>query len=57
MRHAEEKKEHFVINREEEYDVNSLKNLNHLHDYSSANVKHLNIDELKELMKKLKWTL
>jgi len=55
MRRVEERKDHFVIKREEELDVGSLgKNLK-VQEYGSATVKHLNQDELIKLMRQLKW--
>ena len=55
MRHAIEKKDHFVIYRENEYDINSVKKSINVQEYSSATVRHLNVTELKELMRKLHW--
>ena len=55
MRRVEEKKDHFVIPHEEEFDMQSLKSHVKVKEYGSATVKHLNKNELMELMKKLKW--
>ena len=57
MRHAEEKKDHFVINREKDFDMGSIKQTTKLQEYSSGTVKHLNLEELKSLMRKLKWLI
>ena len=57
MRHAEVTKDHFVIKPEEEFDVNSIKKSIKTQEYGSATVKPLSVDELKKLMKKLKWVL
>ncbi len=56
MRRVEEKKDHFVIKREEEFDVQSLKIPVKVKEYGSATVRHLGKNELMELMRKLKWT-
>ena len=55
MRHVTEKKNHFVIHREDKLDVKSIKKSANLEEYSSSTVRHLNKKELKELMKKLHW--
>lgn len=55
MRRVEERKDHFVIKHEEEFDTHSLKKSVKIKEYGSATVKHLNKNELIELMKKLKW--
>lgn len=55
MRHVKERKDHFVIYREDEFDRNSLNKQIDLQEYSSASVRDLNITELKSLMKKLRW--
>ena len=57
MRHVTEKKDHFVIHKENEFDVKSLKKSFKSQEYSSDTVKHLDINELKDLMKKLKWIM
>lgn len=57
MRHSEERKDHFVIKREEEFDVKSLKKSTKMQEYGSATVRHLNKEELKEMMRKLKWVI
>ena len=53
MRHVQEKKDHFVIIREEDFNKKSIKTV----EYSSGNTPHLTIEELKTIMKKLKWIL
>ncbi len=57
IRHAEEKKDHFVIHREKDFDISSIKKTTKLQEYSSGTVKHLNLEELKSLMRKLKWLI
>ncbi len=57
MRHAEVTKDHFVIKPEAEFDINSIKKSIKTQEYGSATVKPLSVDELKKLMKKLKWVL
>jgi len=57
MRHAEEKKDHFVIHREKDFNVQSIKKSTKTQEYGSGTVKHLNQEELKNLMRKLKWVL
>jgi FlaA1/EpsC-like NDP-sugar epimerase len=55
MRHSIERKDHFVINREEKIDKFSTKNIISHKQYGSHNTKHLTVDELKQIMKKLQW--
>jgi FlaA1/EpsC-like NDP-sugar epimerase len=55
MRHSIERKDHFVINREEKIDKFSAKNIISHKQYGSHNTKHLTVDELKQIMKKLQW--
>tara|TARA_B100000959_G_scaffold245553_1_gene270316 strand:+ start:275 stop:1279 length:1005 start_codon:yes stop_codon:yes gene_type:complete len=55
MRHVSEKKDHFVIQRESLIDKNYLKKSTKLTEYGSGTIPSLQIDELKSLMKKLKW--
>lgn len=55
MRHVSEKKDHFVIKRESLIDKNYLKKSTKLTEYGSGTITPLNIEELKSLMKKLKW--
>ncbi len=55
MRHVQEKKEHFVIKREAEIDKSFIKKKTRFTEYSSGDKPHLDIKELKLLMKKLKW--
>ena len=57
MRHVTEKKDHFVINRELEFDNRSLNKSIKTREYSSKTAKPLSVDELKKQMKKLKWIL
>lgn len=55
MNHSYERKDHFVITRENPLDTKSLKKQLATEEYSSATTQHLSIDDLKKLMKKLKW--
>lgn len=55
MRHVSEKKDHFVIKRESLIDKNYLKKSTKLTEYGSGTITPLNVEELKSLMKKLKW--
>ena len=55
MRHVSEKKDHFVIKRESLIDKNYLKKSTKLTEYGSGTIPLLGIEELKLLMKKLKW--
>ena len=57
MRHVQEKKDHFVIKREEEIDNSFVKKSTKFTEYGSGTITPLNIDELKLLMKKLKWVI
>ena len=57
MRHTQEKKDHFVINQELEFDTKSLKKSIKTKEYGSGTANQLSIDELIKLMKKLKWVL
>jgi UDP-N-acetylglucosamine 4,6-dehydratase/5-epimerase len=57
MRRAHEKKDHFVIERESDFDVISLKKSLKTIEYDSGAVSHLGVKELKEIMKKLNWIL
>ena len=57
MRHAVEKKDHYIINREAEIDKKFNKKSIKFKDYNSESTTHLNIEELKILMKKLKWVI
>lgn len=57
MRHCIERKDHFVINPEEKIDKLSTKNTISHEQYGSSNTKHLSIDELKSIMKKLQWVV
>jgi len=55
MRHVTEKKDHFTIHKESEFDTKSIKKSSDLQEYSSKTVERLNIKQLKDLMKKLEW--
>ena len=57
MRRSQEKKDHFVIQGESDFDVISLKKSLKTIEYDSGNASHLSVNELKEIMKKLKWVL
>jgi len=57
MRHTQEKKDHFVIKREKEFDKDSVKKLSLYSEYGSNTVRHLDVQELKNMMKKLRWVL
>jgi UDP-glucose 4-epimerase len=57
MRHVQEKKDHFVIKREEEIDNSFVKKSTKFTEYGSGTITPLSIDELKLLMKKLKWVV
>ena len=57
MRHAEEQKDHFVIYREKDFDVSSIKKTTKIKEYGSGTVRHLDREDLKSLMRKLKWVV
>jgi UDP-N-acetylglucosamine 4,6-dehydratase len=57
MRHAVEKKDHYIINREAVIDKKFNKKSTKFEEYDSENTTHLDIEELKILMKKLKWVV
>lgn len=57
MRRVSEKKDHFVIKRESLIDKNYLKKSTKLVEYGSGTIPPLNTEDLKLLMKKLKWVL
>ena len=57
MRHVEEKKDHFVIKRENEIDKSFVKKSTKFTEYGSGTIPHMDIEELKSLMKKLKWVV
>ncbi len=57
MRHSEERKDHFIINKEAEFEKSSLKKSTKIQEYDSGTVKPLDVEELKQLMKKLKWVI
>lgn len=54
MRNTEEKKDHFIIMPQSEYDLKSISSFE-FKEYSSNSVKLLNPLELKKLMQKLEW--
>lgn len=56
MRHAKEKKDHFIIKREDEFDKSFVKKNVKFSEYNSESISQLDIKKLKVLMKKLKWT-
>lgn len=57
MLHAKEEKDHFVIHREADFDLSSIKKSTKLKEYGSGTVRQLNRDELKSMMRKLKWVV
>ncbi len=57
MRHVQEKKDHFVIKREAEIDKSFIKKSTKFTEYGSGTIPSMNIEELKSLMKKLKWVV
>ena len=57
MRHSEEKQDHYIIRREKEFDRTFLNKSTKLQEYSSGTIKHLDVAELKTLMKKLNWAV
>jgi FlaA1/EpsC-like NDP-sugar epimerase len=57
MRHAHERKDHFIIYRENEFDITSLKKSLKTIEYGSGTTQHLSVEELKKIMKKLSWVL
>jgi UDP-N-acetylglucosamine 4,6-dehydratase/5-epimerase len=57
MRRVQEKKDHFVIKREAEIDNRFVKKSTKFTEYGSGTISPLNIEELKSLMKKLKWVI
>lgn len=57
MRHVKEEKDHFIIKRETEIDKSFLKKNIKFTEYGSGTVNHLDIEQLKLMMKKLKWTV
>ncbi len=57
MRHIKEEKDHFIIKREAEIDKSFVKKKIDFVEYSSGTVNHLDIKQLKSMMKKLKWTM
>lgn len=56
MRHAQEKKDHFIIKREDEFDKSFVKKNVKFSEYNSESTSQLDIKKLKVLMEKLKWT-
>ena len=57
MRHVKEEKDHFIVKREAEIDKSFAKKSTKFSEYGSGTVKHLNVEELKLMMKKLKWVI
>ncbi|KAF6246077.1 capsule biosynthesis protein CapD [Nitrosopumilus sp. b2] len=58
MRFAIEKKDHYIIKKEEyEFDKNSAKKKIRFNEYSSGAVKFMSIEELKDIMKHLSWVV
>ena len=57
MRRAQERKDHFVIFHEKDFDTTSLKKSIKTIEYGSGTVKHQNAEELKAMMKKLNLVL
>ena len=57
MRHVIEKKDHFIIKREAEIDKSFVKKTTKFTEYGSGTIPHLDVEELKSLMKKLKWVV
>ena len=57
MRRVMEKKDHFIIKKESLIDKSFLNKSTKLDEYGSGTVKPLTVNELKILMKKLKWTV
>lgn len=57
MRHAEERKNHFIIKQEAEFDTISIKKPIKIHEYGSRTGKPLSVEELIKMMKKLKWVV
>ena len=55
MRHVSEKKDHFVIKRESLIDKNYVTKSTKIPEYGSGTIPLLSVEELKSLMKKLKW--
>ena len=57
MRHVKEEKDHFIVKREALIDKTFVKKSTKFSEYGSGTVKHLNVEELKLMMKKLKWVI
>jgi len=57
MRHVKEEKDHYIIKREAEIDKKFEKKNTKFAEYSSGTVNHLDVEQLKTMMKKLKWTI
>lgn len=57
MRHSVEKKDHFIINPEKKLDMSSTRGPILYSQYDSSTTKHLSRNELKNLMRKLQWTV
>lgn len=57
MRHVLERKDHFVIHREKEFDASSINKSTKFKEYGSGTITNLSQEELKQLMTKLKWVV
>ena len=57
MRHVKEEKDHYIIKREPEIDKSFVKKKTNFIEYGSGTVPQLDVNQLKILMKKLKWTV
>lgn len=55
MRHTKEEKDHFVIEKELDFDNRFLEKSIELPEYTSLSTKHHSIEELKQLMSNLNW--
>ena len=55
MRHTKEEEDHFVIEKELDFDNRFLEKSIPLSEYTSSSTKHLTIEELKQLMSNLDW--
>ena len=55
MRHTKEEKDHFVIEKELDFDNRFLEKSVELPEYTSSSTKHHSIEELKQLMSNLNW--
>jgi len=57
MRHSIEKKDHFIITKEEKFDKSSTKKPILHKQYDSSTTHHLSREELTAIMKKLHWVI